>query len=203
MTQTADAFARVEGALTFFVNYYNSLAGFKSVVDRLTSFNEAIEKAKVLGTMGPKRTAVAAGRRAGRARGSPHRLAGRHPHRRDRETRACPRARARCSPGPRVRENRRCSAPSPASGRTARAASTFPTAPRDGGAAEALHPDRHAARRRHLSGGARHLFRRGDPPGPGRRAARQPARLRSTARRCGRSASPAASSSASRWRARC
>jgi vitamin B12/bleomycin/antimicrobial peptide transport system ATP-binding/permease protein len=57
MTQTAGAFARVEGALTFFVNYYNSLAGFKSVVDRLTSFNEAIENAKVLGTMGPKRRA--------------------------------------------------------------------------------------------------------------------------------------------------
>ena len=61
MTQTAGAFARVEGALTFFVNYYNSLAGFKSVVDRLTSFNEAIEKAKVLGTMGPKRRAAAGG----------------------------------------------------------------------------------------------------------------------------------------------
>jgi vitamin B12/bleomycin/antimicrobial peptide transport system ATP-binding/permease protein len=61
MTQTAGAFARVEGALTFFVNYYNSLAGFKSVVDRLTSFNEAIEKAKVLGTMGPKRKPATGG----------------------------------------------------------------------------------------------------------------------------------------------
>jgi vitamin B12/bleomycin/antimicrobial peptide transport system ATP-binding/permease protein len=61
MTQTAGAFARVEGALTFFINYYNSLAGFKSVVDRLTSFDEAIEKARVLGTMGPKRKAAARG----------------------------------------------------------------------------------------------------------------------------------------------
>jgi vitamin B12/bleomycin/antimicrobial peptide transport system ATP-binding/permease protein len=61
MTQTAGAFGRVEGALTFFVNYYNSLAGFKSVVDRLTSFDQAIEQAKMLGTKGPTRTAEAPG----------------------------------------------------------------------------------------------------------------------------------------------
>jgi len=61
MTQTAGAFSRVEGALTFFVNYYNSLAAFKSVVDRLTSFDEAIEQAKMLGTKGPTRTAEAPG----------------------------------------------------------------------------------------------------------------------------------------------
>jgi vitamin B12/bleomycin/antimicrobial peptide transport system ATP-binding/permease protein len=62
MTQTAGAFSRVEGALTFFVSYYNSLAGFKSVVDRLTSFDEAIENAKVLGAKGPKRMAETAAR---------------------------------------------------------------------------------------------------------------------------------------------
>ena len=45
MTQTAQAFARVEGALTFFINYYTSLAGFKSVLDRLTSFDQAIARA--------------------------------------------------------------------------------------------------------------------------------------------------------------
>jgi vitamin B12/bleomycin/antimicrobial peptide transport system ATP-binding/permease protein len=61
MTQTAGAFSRVEGALTFFVNYYNSLASFKSVVDRLTSFDEAIENAKTLATNGPKRMSEAAG----------------------------------------------------------------------------------------------------------------------------------------------
>jgi putative ATP-binding cassette transporter len=60
MTQTAGAFARVEGALTFFVTYYNSLANFKSVVDRLTSFAGAIERAKVLGTAGPARAVPAA-----------------------------------------------------------------------------------------------------------------------------------------------
>jgi vitamin B12/bleomycin/antimicrobial peptide transport system ATP-binding/permease protein len=61
MTQTAGAFSRVEGALTFFVSYYNSLAGFKSVVDRLTSFDEAIEQARKLGTQGPRRTAEVPG----------------------------------------------------------------------------------------------------------------------------------------------
>ncbi len=55
MTQTAGAFGRVEDALTFFVNYYTFLADFKSVVDRLTSFEEAIERATVLGTAGPAR----------------------------------------------------------------------------------------------------------------------------------------------------
>jgi putative ATP-binding cassette transporter len=62
MTQTAQAFGNVQSALAFFVTYYNSLAGFKSVVDRLTSFNEAIENARTLGTRGPRRTAEATGR---------------------------------------------------------------------------------------------------------------------------------------------
>ena len=55
MTQTAGAFARVEGALTFFITYYNSLANFKSVVDRLTSFAAAIERAKGMAATGPSR----------------------------------------------------------------------------------------------------------------------------------------------------
>jgi putative ATP-binding cassette transporter len=61
MTQTAGAFARVEGALTFFINYYNSLANFKSVVDRLTSFAGAIERAKGLAAAGPRRVPAPAG----------------------------------------------------------------------------------------------------------------------------------------------
>ena len=79
MTQTADAFARVEGALTFFITYYNSLAGFKSVVDRLTSFDEAIERAKALGTTGPdadRRGAAATLRSRSRISASPCRTAG-------------------------------------------------------------------------------------------------------------------------------
>jgi putative ATP-binding cassette transporter len=60
MTQTASSFSRVEGALNFFVNYYSSLAGFKAVVDRLTSFNSSIERAQTLASTGPSRIAEAA-----------------------------------------------------------------------------------------------------------------------------------------------
>lgn len=53
MTQTAGAFARVEGALSFFINAYQTLAEYKAVVDRLTSFEGSIARAQA--------TAVAAG----------------------------------------------------------------------------------------------------------------------------------------------
>lgn len=55
MTQTASAFSRVEGALTFFVNYYNSLAEFRAVSDRLCSFDESIARARAAGVNGPQR----------------------------------------------------------------------------------------------------------------------------------------------------
>ncbi|HEY6257929.1 MAG TPA: ABC transporter ATP-binding protein/permease [Xanthobacteraceae bacterium] len=64
LTQTAGAFARVEGALNFFVNYYSSLATFKAVVNRLTSFAAAIERAKAMAATGPARMPAAAGKRA-------------------------------------------------------------------------------------------------------------------------------------------
>jgi vitamin B12/bleomycin/antimicrobial peptide transport system ATP-binding/permease protein len=48
MTQTAQAFGQVATALTFFVNYYTYLAAFKSVVDRLNSFDAAIDQARAL-----------------------------------------------------------------------------------------------------------------------------------------------------------
>jgi putative ATP-binding cassette transporter len=60
MTQTASAFRSVDGALNFFVNYYSSLASFKAVVDRLTSFNASIERANALAGTGPARIAEAA-----------------------------------------------------------------------------------------------------------------------------------------------
>jgi vitamin B12/bleomycin/antimicrobial peptide transport system ATP-binding/permease protein len=51
MTQTADAFNNVNSALTIVVNYYVYMADFKAVLDRLTSFDEAIERAQALNTM--------------------------------------------------------------------------------------------------------------------------------------------------------
>jgi vitamin B12/bleomycin/antimicrobial peptide transport system ATP-binding/permease protein len=53
MTQTASAFSRVDSSLNFFVTYYVSLANFKSVLDRLTTFDEAIAAALRLGTEPP------------------------------------------------------------------------------------------------------------------------------------------------------
>jgi vitamin B12/bleomycin/antimicrobial peptide transport system ATP-binding/permease protein len=47
MTQTASAFSNVNSALTFVVSYYTYLADYKSVLDRLTSFDQSIEKADV------------------------------------------------------------------------------------------------------------------------------------------------------------
>jgi len=61
MTQTAQAFGQVAGALTFFVSYYMYLASFKSVVDRLNSFDMAIDQAEALVNAGPARAPGAAG----------------------------------------------------------------------------------------------------------------------------------------------
>ncbi len=60
MTQTASAFQRVADAMTFFVTYYTYLAGFQSVVDRLNSFDDAIERAQALDAAGPARVATSA-----------------------------------------------------------------------------------------------------------------------------------------------
>ncbi len=61
MTQTANAFGQVNDALTFFVNYYVSLAEFRAVLDRLTSFDAAIERAQALSAVqGPAQKSRAA-----------------------------------------------------------------------------------------------------------------------------------------------
>jgi putative ATP-binding cassette transporter len=54
MTQTAGAFGRVESALTFFIARYQSLATYKAVVERLTTFRSAIDEARRLGTKPPR-----------------------------------------------------------------------------------------------------------------------------------------------------
>jgi putative ATP-binding cassette transporter len=46
MTQTAGAFARVQATMSFFIDAYSTLADYKAVVDRLTSFDSAIEHAR-------------------------------------------------------------------------------------------------------------------------------------------------------------
>ncbi|HVL72744.1 MAG TPA: ABC transporter ATP-binding protein/permease [Beijerinckiaceae bacterium] len=46
MQQTVGAFNRVEAALTFFISAYTTLADYKAVVDRLTTFEASIDKAR-------------------------------------------------------------------------------------------------------------------------------------------------------------
>ncbi len=61
MMQTAGAFDRVADALNFFVNYYTYLAGFKSVVDRLGSFDAEIDQAQAISAAQPSLVATATG----------------------------------------------------------------------------------------------------------------------------------------------
>lgn len=53
MTQTAQSFARVEGAMAFFIGAYTTIAEYKAVVDRLTGFRSAIGRARGLGSKPP------------------------------------------------------------------------------------------------------------------------------------------------------
>src|SRR5258708_21611015 len=46
LQQTLDAFDQVQKALSWFVEFYNELAEWKAVVDRLTGFSEAMVAAK-------------------------------------------------------------------------------------------------------------------------------------------------------------
>jgi vitamin B12/bleomycin/antimicrobial peptide transport system ATP-binding/permease protein len=43
LTQTSGAFAQVEGTLSWFINNYDGLAAWKATVDRLLTFQEAVE----------------------------------------------------------------------------------------------------------------------------------------------------------------
>lgn len=46
LNQTAGAFARVDAALSFFIERYATLADYKAVVDRLTGFDQSIDAAR-------------------------------------------------------------------------------------------------------------------------------------------------------------
>ncbi|MEO8203847.1 MAG: ABC transporter ATP-binding protein/permease, partial [Betaproteobacteria bacterium] len=45
--QTASAFGQVQSALSWFISAYSSFAGWKATVDRLTGFEQAIERSRV------------------------------------------------------------------------------------------------------------------------------------------------------------
>jgi putative ATP-binding cassette transporter len=44
LTQTAQAFGRVEGTMSFFITFYTTIADYKAIVDRLTGFDAAITR---------------------------------------------------------------------------------------------------------------------------------------------------------------
>ena len=46
LTQTANAFGQVQGAMSWFVDTYSTLAAWRATVERLTTFYRAIEKAR-------------------------------------------------------------------------------------------------------------------------------------------------------------
>ena len=52
MQQTVGAFGRVESALTFFISAYTTLADYKAVIDRLTTFEAAIASVRKGGAAG-------------------------------------------------------------------------------------------------------------------------------------------------------
>ena len=59
LMQTAEAFGKVQDALSFFVSAYRSLAEWRAVIDRLDGFETSIEKAANLATTPPKIDLVA------------------------------------------------------------------------------------------------------------------------------------------------
>jgi hypothetical protein len=193
MTQTASAFSRVSEALTFFVNYYTYLAGFKSVVDRLNSFDAAIEQAQALSNAGPAPGVV-----AGTSDVTLEDVDLRLPDGRLilATKNMTLRARRRRPTGPSGSASRLFRAIRWNLARWGWARPQSRGRPRDGGAAEP-YIDQHIARRRHLSGVGRH------PSDDQIRAALVDAHLgnsstSSTVRTCGRSTCRAASSSALR-----
>ena len=52
LTQTAGAFGRVQGALSWLVDHYPSLAGWRAIVERLTTFQNAITHARAQADQG-------------------------------------------------------------------------------------------------------------------------------------------------------
>ncbi len=52
LTQTADAFGQVQGAMSWFINSYASLATWRSEVERLATFQRAVHAAAALGSTG-------------------------------------------------------------------------------------------------------------------------------------------------------
>ena len=115
MQQVSRAFSEVNQALTFFITYYQQLAEYVSVLDRLSTFDRDLETGEAMKSFVRLPTPAtaetgAAGRVAAPAIGREHHVEPRSQARGEGK-RSSERAR-------RVRENRPCSGRSPASGLT-------------------------------------------------------------------------------------
>jgi putative ATP-binding cassette transporter len=60
LLQVARAFGNVNTSLTFFITYYAGLADFRAILNRLTSFDEAIERARAAKALRPEIAVAAA-----------------------------------------------------------------------------------------------------------------------------------------------
>ena len=159
LMQTASAFNSVQGALSFFVNVYRQLAEWRAVIERLDGFDARSMAARGRGDAQP---AIAVAPRAGKRcastiddlavhlpNGTPLVAA---------DDLAIAAGERVLVTGPSGAASRRCSAPSPASGRSARARVVVPEGrAADDAAAAALFPGRHAGRGGRLSGRAGHF----------------------------------------------
>ena len=205
LTQTASAFGSVQKALSFFVTIYRTLADWRAIVARLDGFETSIASADDAGDASRLDRRRVVRRRRG-DRPEPARWS------------ACPTARrwsrptasasaaasARCSPARPAPASRPCSAPSPASGRSAAARSPFPPT-----RSLMMLPQRPYFPIGSLHGGDR-LSRRSRARSARTRSgsAHRWSACRSwprgwTRKRTGTGCSRSASSSASGWRARC
>ena len=129
LTQTANAFGRVQGALSWFVDAFASLADWKATTDRLTTFSEAMAAAK-RAQRTERRFDIAAGDEGALALDDVEvALPGRQGAAARRRLSASSAAARWSSRAPPAAARRRCSASSPASGRSAAAASGCPATP--------------------------------------------------------------------------
>jgi putative ATP-binding cassette transporter len=59
LTQTAGAFASVQGAMSWFITSYSELASYRATINRLSLFRAAIDAARAAGADGPRAGAAA------------------------------------------------------------------------------------------------------------------------------------------------
>ena len=124
LIQVARAFGSVNSSLTFFVSYYVGLADFKAVLDRLTSFDAAIDRrAGVESAKAAHRNRAARTSSDLRIEATRPRTAGRPRTGARRKPVASRRVSRHCWSVRPARASRPCFAPSPASGRSASAGS--------------------------------------------------------------------------------